>query len=114
MKEIFRGDRDGFIHPSNPLRFYLEEVRAHMQAYHNAQPEKANASDQVRLQPSPEAGCSVIEMGLCEVQHIMLRPNQLYRFVVMPDCEKCKALDVYSPNAKPGERPPQPEETTDE
>ena len=46
-----------------------------------------------------QCDCSVIEMGLCEVEHIMLRPNQLYRFVVMPDCEKCKALDVYSPNA---------------
>jgi len=37
-----------------------------------------------------------IELGLCEVEHIMLRPNQLYRFIVMPGCEKCKALDVYS------------------
>ena len=45
-----------------------------------------------------ESDCSVIEMGLCEVEHVMLRPNQLYRFIVMPGCDKCKALDVYSPN----------------
>ncbi len=33
----------------------------------------------------------VIVMGLCEIPHIMLRPNQLYRFVVMPGCKKCEA-----------------------
>ena len=33
----------------------------------------------------------VIEMGLCEVPYIGLRPGQLYRFVVMPGCEKCAA-----------------------
>jgi len=48
--------------------------------------------------PSAESDCSVIEMGLCEVEHVMLRPNQLYRFTVMPGCDKCKSLDVYSPN----------------
>jgi hypothetical protein len=38
----------------------------------------------------------VIEMGLCEVEHIMLRPNVLYRFVIMPDCPRCKELaSVY-------------------
>ena len=50
--------------------------------------------------PSAESDCSVIEMGLCEVEHVMLRPNQLYRFIVMPGCEKCRALDVYSPNVE--------------
>lgn len=35
---------------------------------------------------------NVIEMGLCEVEHVMLRPNVLYRFVVMPDCSRCKEL----------------------
>ena len=61
-----------------------------------------SASDQARANsPSPEAGCSVIEMGLCEVEHVMLHPNQLYRFVVMPDCDKCKSLDVYSPKEMP-------------
>ena len=43
------------------------------------------AADDARLGPD------VIEMGLCEVPMIGLRPNQLYRFVVMPDCENCKA-----------------------
>ncbi len=46
-----------------------------------------------------ESDC--IEMGLCEVKHVMLRPNQLYRFVVMPGCKKCEKLDVYkSPKRK--------------
>ena len=43
-----------------------------------------------------ESACKVTEMGLCEVRGIVLRPNQLYRFLVMPGCEKCKAEDVYS------------------
>jgi hypothetical protein len=41
----------------------------------------------------------VIEMGLCEVPHIGLRPDQLYRFVVMPDCQKCEdAAAPYQTN----------------
>ena len=50
--------------------------------------------------PSTESDCSVIEMGLCEVAHVMLRTNQLYRFIAMPGCDKCKSLDVYSSNAQ--------------
>jgi hypothetical protein len=34
---------------------------------------------------------NVIELGLCEYQHLHLRPNQLYRFIVMPECSKCEA-----------------------
>jgi hypothetical protein len=52
-----------------------------------------------------ESDCSVTVMGLCEVEHVFLRPNQLYRFVVMPGCDKCKALDVYSPNKELTEQP---------
>jgi hypothetical protein len=40
--------------------------------------------------PAPKAD-DVIEMGLCEVPHISLRPDQLYRFVVMPGCAKCES-----------------------
>ena len=31
----------------------------------------------------------VIEMALCEVPHLILHPNQLYRFVEVPGCEMC-------------------------
>lgn len=31
----------------------------------------------------------VVEMRLCEVPMVMLRPNQDYRFTVDPNCEKC-------------------------
>ena len=34
----------------------------------------------------------VIEMGLCEVSHIFLRPNVLYRFVILPNCKECARL----------------------
>ena len=35
-------------------------------------------------------------MGICEVDHVFLRPNQLYRFEVIEGCEKCKKLaEVY-------------------
>ena len=37
----------------------------------------------------------IVEMALCEVDHISLRPNSLYRFIVMPDCEACARLDIY-------------------
>lgn len=35
---------------------------------------------------------NICEMGLCEVGHIFLKPNQLYRFVVIEGCKKCAAL----------------------
>lgn len=45
-----------------------------------------------------KAAQSVIEMGLCEYPHVGLRPNQLYRFIVMPNCDKCKAeAEAYKP-----------------
>jgi hypothetical protein len=34
----------------------------------------------------------VIEIALCEVDWIFLRPNQLYRFVPIPGCEACQLL----------------------
>ncbi len=33
----------------------------------------------------------VIEMALCEVPFLMLRPGVLYRFVEMPGCDACAA-----------------------
>lgn len=38
----------------------------------------------------------VTEMRLCEVPRVMLRPNQLYRFTVDPNCPACqKAAAPY-------------------
>lgn len=34
----------------------------------------------------------VVEIALCEVDWIFLRPNQLYRFVPIPGCELCHGL----------------------
>lgn len=34
----------------------------------------------------------VTTLALCEVDKIIPRPGQLYRFVVMPDCEECERL----------------------
>jgi len=42
---------------------------------------------------------SVTVMGLCKVEHVFLRPNQLYRFVVMPGCDKCKVCVMCSISA---------------
>lgn len=40
---------------------------------------------------------NVVAMALCEVEKVILRPNQLYLFVVMPDCPKCESLaSVYA------------------
>ncbi len=39
-----------------------------------------------------------VVMALCEVPRIMLRPDQLYRFVVMPGCAACEAAaEPYKP-----------------
>jgi hypothetical protein len=38
----------------------------------------------------------VIELALCESKHLVLRPNTLYKFIVIPTCEECKKLaSVY-------------------
>ena len=36
----------------------------------------------------------VLDLFLCESQRLVLRPGQLYRFRVDPDCEKCKAIEA--------------------
>jgi hypothetical protein len=33
-----------------------------------------------------------IEMALCEQEFLILRPDTLYIFRVIPNCERCKAL----------------------
>ena len=43
----------------------------------------------------------VIEMGLCEVDHILLQPDRLYIFRVIPGCKTCEALaSIASPYKK--------------
>ena len=38
----------------------------------------------------------VIRMYLCEVQHVFLKPDRLYKFEVDMDCENCKRLALHS------------------
>lgn len=36
-------------------------------------------------------------LALCEANEIVLRPDRLYKFTVVPGCEKCKAIaDSYA------------------
>lgn len=45
------------------------------------------------------ANDAITEIALCEVPHILLRPGQLYLFVVRPGCKACEdAAAPYSPN----------------
>ena len=44
------------------------------------------------------------EMALCEVNYIHLHPNVLYRFVVVPGCEKCQKENVYEKENKTEQR----------
>lgn len=37
----------------------------------------------------------VLMMWLCESQAIYLKPGQIYKFEVDPNCTKCKELNVY-------------------
>ena len=34
----------------------------------------------------------VVEMALCETQHLFLRPDQLYVFRVVAGCKECELL----------------------
>jgi len=44
---------------------------------------------------------TVIEMALCEASRVILHPDQLYRFVVMPGCAECERLaSVYTQSNK--------------
>jgi hypothetical protein len=38
----------------------------------------------------------VTEMALCEIDRVCLRPNQLYRFKIMPGCKECEKCNVYA------------------
>jgi hypothetical protein len=39
-----------------------------------------------------EACAEPFEMRLCEQEHVVLKPNQAYRFTVDPNCERCRIL----------------------
>lgn len=50
---------------------------------------------------SESAKNTITELSLCEVPHLQLRSNTLYRFVVQPGCEACKsAAAVYPPSPR--------------
>lgn len=63
-------------------------------------PDVCNYAGQcLKPKEDPQKVDDVVEMGICEVPHIMLRPDQLYRFVVMPGCKKCaEAASPYLAN----------------
>ena len=38
----------------------------------------------------------IVEIALCEYSKIILKEDQLYKFIAVPDCEECKRLqEVY-------------------
>lgn len=43
------------------------------------------------IHPAPTCG-EVLEMRLCEQNHVILKPDQLYRFTVDPECSNCRAF----------------------
>lgn len=50
----------------------------------------------------------VIELNLCEQEHLILKPDQLYLFLAAPDCPDCQRLkEIYYEHSKP-QTPPQP------
>lgn len=54
-----------------------------------------------RLPPAPKPLDKVTTMALCEVAHIVLHTDQLYRFVAMPGCDACAELAKATPAPKP-------------
>jgi len=56
----------------------------------------------------------VIEMGLCEAEHVFLRPGRTYRFISMPGCARCRELaDIYAQDNLPDPPSVEPEERGD-
>jgi len=45
--------------------------------------------DEIRRSPEYFADDTVVEMRICEIQHLFLKPNQKYVFTVDPTCESC-------------------------
>lgn len=39
-----------------------------------------------------EINYDVVVLYLCESEQVILKPNQLYKFEVKEDCERCKEL----------------------
>lgn len=58
-------------------------------------------------QPSHDKSLALAftEIPLCNVEKILLRPGQLYRFVVMPGCASCAKLAADYAPGKPGHDP---------
>lgn len=54
--------------------------------------------------PAAELGDS-LEMRICEVPHVFLRPNQAYRFTVDTECKMCR---YFAEQYQPNESPPSP------
>lgn len=52
---------------------------------------KRHGHDPQFVTPSP-----VVELAMCEQEHLVLKPDQLYVFRVMPGCARCEALAVRS------------------
>jgi hypothetical protein len=54
-------------------------------------------ADQMRLHRSLWPNDEVVEMALCEIAWLILRPGQLYRFIAYPGCADCEAyLDALA------------------
>lgn len=47
----------------------------------------------------PDAQAVPLEMRICELPHIILKPNQPYIFTVDPNCDKCRASAAYATGA---------------
>jgi hypothetical protein len=42
----------------------------------------------------------IIELSLCEQEFLVLKPNQLYLFTVMPGCKGCRELADLNPRSE--------------
>lgn len=60
--------------------------------YESTMPRIADALDRIADSLEHPKDEKIIEMALCEAQHIVPRSKFLYRFVEFPDCDNCKAI----------------------
>ncbi len=54
------------------------------------------SKDKTPLYTTPQPASAEVEMAICEVPYLMLRPGVLYRFIEVPGCDACAAAAMQA------------------
>lgn len=67
----------------------MANERIHLQESQYLAGERESEIADIRRSPEFYADETVVEMRICEIPHLFLKPNQKYVFTVDPKCESC-------------------------